>query len=68
MYWKDITDKHNNRKVSVSAKSTPNSPYRGEGPFVGYVECPKPDSIPILNNGIELHSFAWYWEVKLLND
>lgn len=64
--WRDITDKHHGLKASVSAKSTPTHPLRGEGPFVGYISCPKPDVVPILQSDDMLHSFAWYWEVEFI--
>lgn len=68
MQWKDITHEHNGKKAAVSAKSTPRSPSRGEGPFVGIIVCNGPNLVPVLVCGEEVHSFVWYWDVELLDD
>jgi len=68
MKWKEITNEHHGKKVSVSAKSTPNSPERGEGPFVGRIVCFNPKVIPVLVQGEEVRSFAWYWDVEFLDE
>lgn len=68
MRWRDVSVEHNGKKAEVSTKSTPRNPLRGEGPFVGTIVCPNPDAVPILrSSGTEAHSFAWYWDVELID-
>lgn len=66
MRWRDVSDIHNGMKAVVSAKSTPAHPLRGEGPVVGYIECKNPDEFPVLHVGNAVHTFAWYWDVELI--
>jgi hypothetical protein len=67
MFWRDITNEHNGKKASVSARSTPISPERGQGPYVGTVVCAAPNAVPVLRSGDEVHAFAWYWEVEFID-
>ena len=68
MFWYEVTHEHHGRSASVSAKSTPKSPARGEGPFIGQIYCPHPNNLPSLCVGKEYHSFARWWEVEFIND
>lgn len=68
MKWGDITPKDHGKKVSVTAKSTPKSPLRGEGPFVGKITFGRISEIPLLQIGDEVHSFAGWWDVEFLKE
>lgn len=66
MRWKDVTHEHNGAVVEVSASSTPRHPLSGEGPIEGFIICRKEGEVPILQSGRMIHSFAWYWDVKIV--
>ncbi len=69
MLWYEITSKHHQRLASVSAKSTPASPATGEGPFIGRISCPIDNCVPVLIvTEKEIHHFARWWEVELLEE
>lgn len=69
MLWRDVNQTHHNKRASVSAKSTPTNEQFGEGPIVGVILCAKNDAVPILRQSEKglLHSFAWWWEVEILD-
>lgn len=65
MQWKDVTNKHDGMKASLSAESTPNRVIRGEGPFVGVIRC-RDGYVPVVIQGDVAHSFAEWWNVELI--
>ncbi len=66
MKWGEVTNTIHGCTVAVSAQSTPDSPDRGEGPFVGSVWCPIDNAYPVLRIGNEVHNFAEWWDVQLV--
>jgi hypothetical protein len=58
MKWKDVTHAHNGAVVEVSAGSTP---------IEGFIICREEGAMPVLQSGRMIHSFAWYWDVKIVD-
>jgi hypothetical protein len=54
-------------QAKVWADSTPENPLRGEGPYIGYIECEKPEAVPILQMvGNQAMTFAGWWQVEII--
>lgn len=69
MKWGNITHKHDGLLVSVTAKSTPDSPELGEGPYEGRIKCRTAGVIPVLVDRRRLnkiHAFVDWWDVELI--
>lgn len=68
MLWSQLKPEHHLKRATVSAKSTPDSPVTGSGPFTGVIRLEFEHAMPCLLIGDEVHCFADWWTVELLAD
>jgi hypothetical protein len=64
--WAEVGHDYDGVTVAVSAESTPEKPLGGAGPWVGVVDCRAPGAVPLLRVGREVHSFAGWFDVKMV--